>query len=98
VKELAAARQVPERGSSGGVDFVVDAGPPRRVAFPQPGGIIDNWEGVIHDPSRGLDGAVPPAGGVRGGFSPPPELVRVFGGSLLACRPVRDHFYRCWFT
>jgi hypothetical protein len=28
----------------------------------------------------------------------PVELVRLFGGHLLSCEPIRGHFYRCWFT
>lgn len=91
VKELAPRRQVPEHGTSGDVGFVVDAGPPRRIAFPQPGGITDNWEGVVYDPSGALEQA-------KGGASTPPELARLFGGRLLSCRPIRGHFYRCWFT
>jgi len=98
VKELATEPKVPERGSSGGVNFDVDAGPPRRIAFPQPGGIIDNWEGVIYDPSGGLERAIPPRDRVPGGFSLPDDLVGIFGGTLLSCTAVRDRFYRCWFT
>jgi hypothetical protein len=91
VKELAPRTQVPERGTSGDVHWVVDAGPPRRIAFPQPGSVADNWEGVVYDPSGALRQA-------KGGSLTPPGLARLFGGRLLSCEPVRDHFYRCWFT
>ena len=44
----------PSRESSSGrtdeLRYVVDDGPPVRVAFPK-GGLIDNWWGVIYDPS-----------------------------------------------
>ena len=81
------------------IRFLVDSGPPVRVAFPQTDGILDNWEGVIYDPS----GAVLSAGewgsaGGRPAFSAPPEVRRLFGGDLVACEPVRDHYYRCWFN
>ena len=81
------------------IRFLVDSGPPVRVAFPQTDGILDNWEGVIYDPS----GAVLSAGqwGSAGGtpaFSAPPEVRRLFGGDLVACELVRDRYYRCWFT
>jgi hypothetical protein len=36
---------------SHGLRHVVDPGPPVRVAFPWPGGIIDNWCGAIFDPT-----------------------------------------------
>ena len=81
----------------GDVDYSVDLGPPLRIAFVQPGGIIDNWEGIGYDPS----GAVRAATGWKnaaGEFSAPPELVRLFGGDLVTCRPVIDQYYRCWFT
>jgi hypothetical protein len=98
VKELAPRRQVPARGSSYGVDFVVDAGPPRRIAFPQPGSVTDNWEGVIYDPSDSLARAKGWRHSAEGVSATPVELVRLFGGTLLSCEPIRGHFYRCWFT
>lgn len=81
----------------GDVDYAVDLGPPLRIAFVQPGGIIDNWEGIVYDPS----GAVRAATGWKnaaGQFSAPPEVVRLFGGDLVKCRPVIDQYFRCWFT
>jgi len=41
-----------QNGESDGIDFRVDARPPVQVAFLQPGGIIDNWEGVVWDQGR----------------------------------------------
>lgn len=98
VTELATAPRVPERGTSYGVDFVVDPGPPRRIAFPQPGGITDGWEGVIYDASDALARAKGWRHGAEGVWATPVEQVRLFGGELLSCEPIRDHFYRCWFT
>ena len=91
---------VPVRdGTSADIRFLADSGPPVRVAFPQTNGILDNWEGVIYDPS----GAVLSAGqfgsaGSTPAFSAPPEVRRLFGGDLVACERVRDAYYRCWFT
>src|SRR5688572_25673296 len=34
-----------------GVELKVDSGPPLRVAFLEPGGLLDNWIGVVYDPS-----------------------------------------------
>jgi hypothetical protein len=85
-------------GTTDDIRFLVDSGPPVRVAFPQTDGILDNWEGVIYD----LSGAVLSAGqfGSAGtpAFSAPPEVRQLFGGDLVACERVRDHYYRCWFT
>ena len=83
-------------GQRDGVLYVLDAGPPVRVAFPQPGGIIDNWEGVIHDPThalrelKGWDGP--------GFLTSRLELRKLFGGDIIACQHVEDAYYRCWFT
>lgn len=98
VKELAPQGRVPERGTSYGVRWVVDAGPPRRIAFPQPGGVTDNWEGVVYDPSDSLARAKGWRHTAAGVSATPVELVRLFGGHLLSCEPIRGHFYRCWFT
>lgn len=77
---------------------VLDAGPPLRVAFPQPGGIIDNWEGIVYDPTGAVGAATGWRDGVPGRYSAPVEVRALFGGDLVACRHVRASFYRCWFT
>ena len=82
-------------GEASGVQFEVDAGPPLRVAFPQPGGIIDNWEGVVWDPTDVVRSAT---GWRDGTYTASPVAKALFGGDLVACRHVIDHFYRCWFT
>lgn len=46
---------LPHGGELEGVPYRVDD-PPERIAFPWPGGIIDNWTGVVWDPS----GSAPP--------------------------------------
>ena len=99
VARLAQLPDSAERGAIDGIGYVVDAGPPLRVAFPQPGGIIDNWEGVVHDPT----GVVAQAQGWsyadgQQTFTAPPAVVRLFGGDLVDCVPVEGPFYRCWFT
>lgn len=86
-----------ESGEQRGVRYVVDLGPPLRIAFPQPGGIIDNWEAVIYDPS-GAVGQARGWAGAAGEFSAPPAVRELFGGDLLACRHIEGPYYRCWFT
>lgn len=87
---------VPPHGERWGIRFQVDAGPPVRVAFRQPGGLLDNWEGVVYDPT----GLVSQAQGWRspGEFSAPPDIKQLFGGDLVSCRHVEKSYYRCWFT
>ena len=96
VDDAERARAGHSYGERDGVRFQVDAGPPVRVAFPQPGGIIDNWEGVIYDPT----GEVLKARGWAepGAVSAPPGVKELFGGDLVSCRHVEGNYYRCWFT
>lgn len=80
-----------------GTDFLVDSGPPVRIAFKLPGGLLDNWSSVIYDPT----GEVTRAAGFDpglGAFKAPDSITRLFGGDLLFCRPMRGDFYRCQFT
>jgi hypothetical protein len=83
-------------GEREGVCYQVDAKQSIRVAFPQPGGILDNWEGVIYDPT----GEVLKARGWAepGVVSAPPGVRELFGSDLVSCRHVEGHYYRCWFT
>jgi hypothetical protein len=97
--ELERAGATARDGERRGIRFVVDHGPPLRVAFPQPGGILDNWEGVVYDPTgtvRAARGWTSVQG--RQEFTAPASVRRLFGGDLVECEPVRDAFYRCWFT
>lgn len=100
-------RSIAERARAGthlsasdtaGIRVVLDGGPPIRVAFPQPGGIIDNWEGVVYDPTGAVGAATGWRDGVPGNYSAPVRVRVLFGGDLVACRHVRASFYRCWFT
>jgi hypothetical protein len=86
-------------GTHGGTVYVLDPGPPVRLAFPRPGGIIDNWEGVVYDPTdavRAARGWTFARG--RQEFTAPPGVRELFGGDIVACERVTEHFYRCWFT
>lgn len=87
------------RAEQDGADYIVDVGPPIRVAFPQPGGILDNWEGIVWDPTGSVRAAQGWAfeGGTQH-FSAPDDVKRLFGGDIVACEPVSGDYYRCWFT
>jgi hypothetical protein len=83
----------------GGVRHIVDNGPPLRIAFPWPGGIGDNWCGVVYDPT----GLVMKARDIKADLSnfsdPAFHSVRMlFGGDLRSCEPLGGSWYYCCFT
>ncbi len=84
-------------GESNGIQYQIDSGSPIRVAFLQPGSILDNWEGIIYDPTGDVlkaKGWIEPGQGL----SAPSEVVRLFGGDLVSCTPLSGNYYRCQFT
>jgi hypothetical protein len=86
-------------GTEGNVEYKLDLGPPIRVGFPQPGGLLDNWEGVVYDPTGEVEkarGWVYESG--RQEFTAPENVVRLFGGDIVSCVHIEGNFYRCWFT
>ena len=79
-----------------GVTYIVDYGPPVRVAF-NPEGMLDNWSGIIYDPSHQVElakGFDP----VSGKFYAPERVTKIFGGDLVACRRLYGDYYDCSFT
>jgi hypothetical protein len=80
----------------GGVIYSVDLGPPIRVAF-NPAGVLDNWSGIIYDPTGDVmlaDGFDP----VTGKFFAPDSVTKLFNGDLVSCRHLWRSYYRCSFT
>lgn len=76
----------------------VDLGPPRRIAFSW-GGIIDNWSGIVYDPS----GEVLRAREFKKDWSNwgDPELrhvKRLFGGDMRYSFHLWGDWYYCSFT
>lgn len=79
-----------------GTDYVLAHGSPRRVAFPMPGGFLDNWDAIVVDPTDRVAAAT---GLTReGDFTAPSDVKSLFGGDLVACTHMTGHFYRCSFT
>lgn len=78
-----------ERGETpprGPVRYTVE-GEPLRVVFPTQEGFVDNWAGVVYDPTdqvraRKVD----------------PKVRKWFGGDMVGCTHLTGHFYRCGFT
>ena len=80
----------------GGVIYSVDLGPPVRVAF-NPAGMLDNWSGIIYDPT----GEVMLAKGFdphTGKFAAPDHITKLFDGDLVGCRHLWADYYDCSFT
>ncbi len=80
-------------------DYLVDEGPPRRVAFPWPGGMLDNWSGIVYDPT-GVVLRVTRLNPDWSNSSDPSlqPVMRLFGGTMYYCERVRGPWYFCRFT
>ena len=79
-----------------GTTYIVDYGTPRRVAF-EPSGILDNWSGIVWDPTHdvmkadGFDAKT-------GRFHAPDRITKMFGGDLVTCRRLGGDWFDCSFT
>jgi len=98
VAEVERLRRYPGTQAYEGHDCIVDPGPPLRVAFVW-GGIIDNWVGIVYDPT----GEVLKANEFRADWSnwDDPRLAPVkglFGGDLRSTRHLFGPWYYCTFT
>ena len=77
----------------------VDKGPPVRVAFYWNRRVIDNWVGLVYDPT----GEVMRVNAFKSDWSNwhAPELATIkslFGGDLFRALHLSGHWYLCWFT
>jgi len=76
--------------------YIVDVGPPVRVAFQTNPGLLDNWAGIVFDPT----GKVMSAHGwdTAGKFYAPDAVTKLFDGDIVECEPLVVHYYYCSFT
>ncbi len=80
----------------GFIPYIVDQGPPIRVVFESNPGFLDNWSGIVFDPTgkvmqaRGWDAA--------GKFYADAEVTELFRGDIVSCRHLRAEYYYCSFT
>jgi hypothetical protein len=81
------------RSEVDGIAYSIDAGPPTRVAFNRQG-FLDNWSGIVFDPSDDLV----KFSFEKAGKSPSRPINKVFGGDLVGCRHLWEHYYTCTFT
>ena len=79
-----------------GRTVVVDPGPPIRVAFVWPGGIVDNWSGVVYDPT----GEVTSVNHLTLGSNEwrSAAITKLFDGDMVYCRKLEHPYYFCSFT
>ena len=99
IVQLAARNPFPSRepGESQvhrGVEFIVDPGPPVRLAFPTGVGFLDNWSATVYDPSAAVGAA---RGYTATGFSAPRAVHQLFGGDIVWCRRLGGPYYHCGF-
>lgn len=83
IARRADAGQFDAKGSAlqqyAGVAFLIDDGPPQRLAFPMPGGFLDNWNGIVYDTSGRVAAA---RGFTRSGkFTAPPNIKGLFNAT-----------------
>ena len=93
----------PEKLSPGvldqsGYEYNVDNGPPRRIAFVQSGGLLDNYTAIVYDPT----GLVMQANKFEdySKWDDPKlrHVKKLFGGDLRWAEKLRGPWYLCGFT
>lgn len=93
LQQIISAHEHGARGNANRPDYIIDRGPPVRVAFMWQSGVIDNWVGLVYDPT----GVVMRANGSDGDIGLGP-VRKLFGGDIVASRHLQDHWYLCSFT
>ena len=93
----------PQKGTHLGIRYESETDPVFRVSFSW-GGIIDNWYGIIYDPSGKImrcnesDPRFPGQGPEVPEDKEFSQIRMVFGGLLYKAEKLSDHWYLCWFT
>lgn len=82
--------------TANGIEYRVDRGPPIRIAF-HPDGFLDNWSGIVFDPTRRVASAQG-WGKFAGDYAVDPDLKSLFGGDLVSCTHMKGDYFRCSFT
>lgn len=77
----------------------IEPGPPKRIAFSW-GGIIDNWRGVVYDPTGEVLKANILDRETWDNRNDPEyaSVSRWFGGTLIRAQHLKGDWYLCWFT
>ncbi|MBD3366369.1 hypothetical protein GF360_03475 [candidate division WWE3 bacterium] len=84
--------------------FRVDPGPPFRIVFINYRGVVDNWNGIIYDPSKEIEKIINyDQVGWESWWNDPNlnSLKSIFGGDVAGCKKMDDwgdDWYFCSFT
>lgn len=81
---VARAGSLPDDGELNGQAYLIERGPPVRIAFIRAQGMPGGWSAVVHDAS----GVEPPTTG--------PDRF-LFGDEIRSCIRVDGPWHRCWF-
>ncbi|MED5457234.1 MAG: hypothetical protein VX428_06960 [Verrucomicrobiota bacterium] len=103
-------KKISFNGSVNGISYNTEADPVMRVSFSW-GGILDNWRGIIYDPTNELstiaeNNQININSGDRNSLTPADEeyiketteLKLLFGGVIYKVKKMANNWYLCWFT
>ena len=103
-------KKISSNGSLNGISYDTEVDPAMRVSFSW-GGIIDNWRGIIYDPTNELskiaeNNQIHINSGERKQLTPDEEryiketaeLKLLFGGVIYKVKKMGNNWYLCWFT
>ncbi len=98
VARLAASGNFPADGwhQTGDVRFNIDSGPPLRLAFQLPGGLLSDWRAIVYDPSGQVLSANYRT--AIGRIAAPMDTRALFGGDMTSCDHLTGPYYRCIFS
>ena len=102
--------EISAKGKFEGVNYDSETNKVTRVSFSW-GGIIDNWKGIVYDPTNELSKIAENNGihinYIKGKSLTPTEkqhiketteLKMLFGGVIYKVEKITDNWYLCWFT
>ena len=101
--EKLSSGKIPNQGTYHEIRYESETDPVFRVSFSW-AGIVDNWYGIIYDPSDKImrvNESDPFKSRDPGSPKVDKELEKirmVFGGLLYKAERLGDHWYLCWFT
>ena len=93
--------KMPHEGRYREINYKSETDPVFRVSFSW-GGMIDNWYGIVYDPSGNImrcnesDPRFPDQGPMDD--EELSKIRMIFGGVLYKVEKLSDHWYLCWFT
>ena len=93
--------KMPHEGRHRKINYKSETDPVFRVAFSW-GGMIDNWYGIVYDPSGNImrfndsDPRFPDQG--QKDDEELNKIRMIFGGVLYKVEKLSNHWYMCWFT